>query len=76
MRGCHVRCVGPLVFDLCDGFLFIFSPPRKRKLGTVCGWKHEASSCVEKPFQIELLGRVTEQVQALKSQAGPQKFFV
>ena len=50
-----------------------FGDPDNFEPGTVHGgWQQEASSCVEKHFQVELFGRVPEQVQALiRSQAGP-----
>ena len=50
-----------------------FRDPENFEPGTVRGgWQQEASSCVEKHFQAELLDRVPEQVQALiRSQAGP-----
>ena len=50
-----------------------FREPENFEPGTVRGgWQQEASSCVEKHFQVELLDRVPEQVQALiRSQAGP-----
>ena len=50
-----------------------FHDPENFEPGTVRGgWQQEASSCVGKHFQVELLDRVPEQVQALiRSQAGP-----